>query len=200
MKNLIQFGITCTGLSLLVVIVLLPLTSFVQAQHLFKCTTTDGTVVFSQTPCGDAQTESWVKPMPNMGVKGNNRIKDSESEFSSQNSTNESADGTVTKSVEDEVARINRAVNQSIKEVWGNKKTNSASVMKTIASMEVNRLNQIASIPIYSETDKKLLISSIDRQADRAVNKITGTSVSSVTAKAEIEMTRTSLKTAISNL
>ena len=72
--------------------------------------------------------------------------------------------------------------------------------MKIIASMEINRLKQIASLPIYTEADKQLLISSIDRYADRAVRNIQGTGVSSFNAKAEIEMTRTSLKTGITNL
>jgi hypothetical protein len=146
------------------------------AQHLFKCTDSNGSIVFSQTPCGDTQTETWVEPMPNMGVKGDNQLSNPDGTSSSEQST--------TKSLKDEVSRINKAANESIKEVWGKKKTNSVSVVKIIASMEINRLKQIASLPIYSEADKQFLISNIDQHANRAVQNIPGTSVGSITAKA----------------
>ena len=178
------------------------------AQHLFKCTDSSGSIVFSQTPCGNTQTETWVEPMPKMGVKGNNRLSDSDETYahdqsdmgSEDNLATKSENRAATKSLKTEIDRINKAVNESIRDIGGSKKSSSASVMKIIASMEINRLNQIASLPIYSEADKQLLISSIDRYADRAVRNIQGTGVSSFNAKAEIEMTRTSLRTAITNL
>ncbi len=110
------------------------------------------------------------------------------------------AQQSTTSSVRNQISEINRAVKKSIKAVGGDRKSNSVRVMQIIASMEINRLYQIASISIYSEADKRLLISNIDRNANRAVRNITGTCVQCMATKADIEMTRTSLKTAIRNL
>lgn len=48
------------------------------AQHVFKCETSDGQIVYSQTACGDAQSDVWVKPIPKQGIQTLNQSGEEE--------------------------------------------------------------------------------------------------------------------------
>ena len=160
---------------------------------MFKCKAEDGTVIFSQTECKINQTDDWIQPIPQSGVLPFEPDTDFEKD-------DEDNGQTASRSVTEEVANINKQIDKSIKSIY-KPKSSSAVVNRNVAELEISRLEQIATTPIYPEADKNYLIRKINRSADIAVQRIRSNlgsdSSNAIELITDIQRNKTSLITAI---
>lgn len=167
------------------------------AQHVFKCKDANGQVIYSQTECGSQQAEEWIAPITDTygGPGGIPRV-----------SPELSVDGPNSRSnsLQKEITRINKAVDNNIRAIKSSgRKVIPSTLFIGVVEMELNRLSQIASLPISSEADKQVIISGINDAARKALSFIDSYKVIESTrfeAESSVRTVQSELVSAVRNL
>jgi len=188
------------GIFVATIVLLLATSSEIPAQHVFKCVDANGHVTYSQTysqaKCEGKKSEDWLQQIPGSGIQP-------PPADSSLSDSTENGNGRDSQELSDEINRINQAVDEDIQEIT-NTGANFSSTHKVIAEMEVNRLQQIASLPIHTESDKQVIIENINRSANKAIDRMNsatkGHTQLRVKAVSLIQMSQTRLITTVNNL